>query len=254
MVRKTSEGGAASTYEQLIFNRVDFCYNRAMLNLETSLILLKVIAHKFQENEFPKDEKDKYIQVIILFFNRLIIDISAISKLIESGYHGSTRTLLAVTMRNLRMFASLVDADEGRIFKFWNEDETTYQTDESFSKLFGENPTKKLAQKKFGDDAFNLIELEKSLHGSCYALRKFYTDRITINGQRTPVVRFDTFKNKSYEETSYLLADGFVLDFLGVFFTKFKNLEYLKNEFDQYLILASYAKNNTDDLARKSSH
>jgi hypothetical protein len=224
-----------------------------MLNLDTSLSLLKAIAHKFKENEFPKNKKDKYNQVIILFFNRIIIDISAISQLIETGHYGSARTLLAVTMRNLRMFASLVDANEDRILKFWDEDEATYQTDQGFGKTFGENPTKKIAQKQFGEDAFNEIELEKSLHGSCHALRKFYTDRKTIAGQRTPIVKLDIFKNESFREELCLLSNGFVLDFLGIFFTKFKILEYLENEFDQYLILASSARNNTEDCAREGS-
>jgi hypothetical protein len=219
-----------------------------MFNLKKSMDLLKIIANKFQENEFAKNKNDKHIQVIILFFNRLIIDISAISQLIESGHYGSSRTMLAVTMRNLRMLASLIDADEDRILKFWDEHETTYQTNQSFQSLFGENPTKKITQEKFGKDAFNQIELEKSLHGSCHALRKFYTDREIINGKRTPIVRLEVFQNEIYRDTLHLLADGFVLDFLGIFFTKFKELDYLQDEFNEYLqLIASALKSMNEE-------
>lgn len=224
-----------------------------MDNLNTSLSLLKVIAHKFQESEFLKNEKDRYIQIIILFFNRLIIDISAIQKLTECGLYGSARTLIAVTMRNMRMFTSLIDADSKRIDNFWDEDESTYQTNPSFKSEFGENPSKKLAQKLFGNDAFNEIELEKSLHGSGHALRKFYTDRAVINGLRTPIVKLDAFYNKNYEELLILLADGFVLDFLGVFFTKFETTDYLQKELSLYLKLAALAKKNNEAVAREGS-
>jgi hypothetical protein len=213
-----------------------------MENLQASLSLLKVIAHKFQELEFPKDREDKYVQIIILFFDRVIIDVSAIELLIKTGHYGSARTLVAVTMRNLRMFASLIDADEERILKFWNEDELTYQVDPKFSKEFGETPSKKVAQKKFGEDAFNQIELEKSLHGSGHALRKFYTDRATIKGERTPIVRLGTFHNPDYSDSLYLLTDGFVLDFLGVFFTKFNKNKDLQEELNMYFDLISIAK------------
>lgn len=222
-------------------------------HLDISLSLLKVIAHKFQKAEFAKDKKDKRIQVVLLFFNRLIIDISAINQLVKTGHYGSARTLIAVTMRNLRMFASLVDSDTDRINLFWDEDESTYQLDKTFKKAFGENPSKKLAQQRFGPDAFNEIELEKSLHGSGHALRKFYTDRALIDGLRTPIVRLGAFKNHQYEQLLYLLADGFVLDFLGVFFTKYKDLEYLQTEFEVYLKLANIAKNTNESNAREGS-
>ncbi len=224
-----------------------------MDNLNASVVLLKVIAHKFQESEFPKNEKDKYTQIVILFFNRLIIDISAIQKLTECGLYGSARTLVAVTMRNIRMFASLINADSKRIDKFWDEDESTYQTDPSFKSEFGENPSKKLAQKLFGNDAFNKIELEKSLHGSGYALRKFYTDRAVINGLRTPIVKLSAFYNKTYKELLILLANGFVLDFLGIFFTKFETADYLQQELSLYLKLAALAKKNNETMTREAS-
>lgn len=222
-------------------------------HLEVSLSLVKVIAHKFQKYEFTKNKKDKRTQVILLFFNRLIIDISAINQLVKTGHYGSARTLIAVTMRNLRMFASLVDADTDRINRFWDEDESTYQLDKSFKRDFGENLSKKLAQQLFGLGTFNQIELEKSLHGSGHALRKFYTDRALIDGLRTPIVRLGTFRNNQYDQMLYLLADGFVLDFLGVFFTKYKNIEYLQTEFKDYLKLAHIAKNTNESYAREES-
>ena len=224
-----------------------------MNNLDASLSLLEVIAHKFQESEFPKNKKDKYNQIVILFFNRLIIDVSAIRKLTHDGLYGSARTLIAVTMRNLRMFASLIDADDERINKFWDEDEITYQKDPSFKKSFGESPSKKLAQQTFGDGAFNEIELEKSLHGSGHALRKFYTDRAIVNGLRTPVVKLGAFQNDAYKELLTYLADGFVLDFLGVFFTKFKEIDYLQHELSLYLKLAKIAKSENEARAREGS-
>lgn len=120
-----------------------------MNSLDASLSLLKVIAHRFQESEFPKDKQDEYNQVVILFFNRLIIDISAIKTLIDDGLYGSARTLVAVTMGNLRMFASLIDADSERIDKFWDEDAATYQTDPDFKRHFGETPSKKTCAADF---------------------------------------------------------------------------------------------------------
>lgn len=115
----------------------------------------------------------------------------------------------------------------------------------------GKPHQKKLAQQTFGADAFNEIELEKSLHGSGHALRKFYTDRIVVDGLRTPVVRLGAFYNESYNELLISLADGFVLDFLGVFFTKFKTLDYLENELSLYLKLARLAKDSNEAKARE---
>lgn len=222
-------------------------------NLDLSLSLLKLIAHKFQTAEFLKDPKNKYVQIVVLFFNRLIIDISAIRQLVQTGHYGSARTLVAVTMRNLRMFASLIDAETERIDRFWDEDELTYQTDRGFKNDFNENKSKRIAQELFGENAFNEIELEKSLHGSGHALRKFYTDRAVINGLRIPIVKLDVFKNDTYAKLLYLLADGFVLDFLGVFFTKFKDHPQLQAELDAYLKLANRAKKTNEKHSREGS-
>ncbi len=204
--------------------------------------LLKIIALKFKDNKFL-NEKKIIDQISCLFLNRIIQDINASLLLSNSGYFGSARTLLAVTHRNLMMYASLIDAEEERINSFWNEESDTYQDKtNSFKKDFSEENSRKLAQKSFEKEAFLKSEFEKSLHGSCFALRKYYTDRAIDNGLKTAVVTFEPFKNNLFEEEIKNMSEAYILDFLGVFFTKYINLDYLKEELELYYTIAKITK------------
>lgn len=135
------------------------------------------------------------------------------------------------------MYASLVLSDEKRINEFWNEEANTYQDYKlDFRKNFSESNSKKIvqSQNEFGLKAFEDIEYEKILHGSCYALKKYYTDRLEENGIRMPFVTFKPSTSNVFKKEVSSLSEAFVLDFIGTFFTKYKDEQYLKNYLTAY--------------------
>ena len=120
------------------------------------------------------------------------------------------------------MYASLM-ADKSLLEPFWNEENNTYQVDQNFFNSFKESAIRNLAQSKFGKDAFNRSEFEKLLHGSCYAIRKYYSKKqIRADGKSEPVLMFGEFKQESRADAIKSIAGAIILDFLGIFFTDYQ--------------------------------
>jgi len=161
-------------------------------------------------------------QVFFVFANRMIIDAESARLLAHKGYYGAGYCITAIMLRNIAMYASLL-ADKARINDFWNEEKNTYQDDPSFVSSFKESAIRNLAKRKFGEDAFNSSELEKLLHGSCYAIRKYYSKKgINSEGKSEPVLTLGKFKERSKEAGIKSIAGAITLDFLGLFFTEYK--------------------------------
>ena len=91
-----------------------------------------------------------------------------------------------------------------------------------------------VARSKFGKDAFEKSEFEKLLHGSCFAVRKYYSNRqIDEHGKSYPVLMFGKFKQPSKEIGIKSVVGAIVLDFLGIYFTEYK--EKNRHEHDHLL-------------------
>lgn len=179
-------------------------------------ILRQIVSKKSKKVQKPMPIKD---QVFFIFANRMIIDAESAILLLKKGYYGSAYSLIAIMLRNEAMFASLI-SDETRLTAFWNEERNTYQTDQSFYASFKESSVRKVAQKEFGTDAFQKSDLEKLLHGSCYAIRKAYSQKkFGKDGKSYPLIRMGKFFDKNSKRNADLLVRGALLDFLGIIFT-----------------------------------
>lgn len=161
-------------------------------------------------------------QVFFLFANRMIVDAQSSRLLAEKGLYGSGYSITAVMLRSIRMYASLM-ADKNRLKAFWDEESNTYHVDKSFFHSFKEGAIRNLAKGKFGEDAFNSSEFEKLLHGSCYAIRKYYSKKqMCADGKSEPVLMFGEFKQRSKADGIKSVAGAIILDFLGIFFTGYQ--------------------------------
>ncbi len=161
-------------------------------------------------------------QVFFLFANRMIVDANSARLLARNGFYGAGYTITAVMLRNITMYASLL-SDKTRLADFWNEGKETYQVDPSFSDSFKESAIRNLAKSKFGQDAFDRSEFEKLLHGSCYAIRKYYSKKqINAYGKSKPLLMFGKFREKSKETGIKSVVGAIILDFLGVFFIEYQ--------------------------------
>ncbi|MFA6552721.1 MAG: hypothetical protein WCT19_04470 [Candidatus Paceibacterota bacterium] len=179
-------------------------------------ILRQIVSQENKKVQRPMSIKD---QVFFIFANRMIIDAESALLLLKKGYYGSAYSLIAIMLRNEAMFASLI-SDEARLTAFWNEEKDTYQTDRGFYDSFKESCVRKVAQKEFGADAFHKSDLEKLLHGSCYAIRKAYSQKkFGEDGKSYPLIRMGKFFDKNNKRNADLLVRGALLDFLGIIFT-----------------------------------
>mgnify|MGYP001558091337 FL=1 len=152
----------------------------------------------------------------------MIVDAQSSRLLAEKGLYGSGYSINAIMLRSITMYASLM-ANKNHLELFWNEEENTYQVDQNFSNSFKESAIRGLAKNKFGEDAFNKSEFEKLLHGSCYAIRKYYSKKqICADGKSEPVLMFGGFKQESRATAIKSIAGAIILDFLGIFFTDYQ--------------------------------
>ena len=161
-------------------------------------------------------------QAFFLFANRMIIDAESARLLAKKGFYGSGYSIIAVMLRSIAMYASLI-ADKKRLDAFWNEEKDTYQADKDFFNSFREGSVRNLAKGKFGNDSFDRSEFEKLLHGSCYAIRKYYSNKqFNAEGKSEPLLMFGKFKQESKEIMIKSIVGAIILDFLGIFFTEYK--------------------------------
>lgn len=207
----------------MIREKIESFFNKFYNTTDSAIFILKDIA--FQERKKLKGSLTIEQQVFFIFTNRMLIDGRSAALLSKKGYYGSASSLVAVMMRSETMYASLV-SDKTRLDAFWNEEKDTYYDDADFYKNFKESTTRKVAQKEFGEDAFQKADLEKLLHGSCYAIRRSYSQRkIDENGKSYPFLTMGNFFEEDKRFTTDLLIRGVLLDFLGVFFTGYYKKE-----------------------------
>lgn len=195
-------------------------------------ILKQVVYREFKSIKSYPAPIEK--QVFFLFANRMIVDAQSSRILAKKGLYGSGYSLTAVMLRSITMYASLM-ADRSRLESFWNEEENTYQMDHKFSSSFKESSIRYLAKSKFDRDAFDRSEIEKLLHGSCYAIRKYYSKKIVDpHGKSKPLLVFGKFKQNSKEDGLKSISGAIILDFLGIFFTEYQ--ESSRNNYEDLLV------------------
>ena len=183
-------------------------------------LIKKIATHESKAHKHPAPIE---VQVFLMFCNRMLIDAESALLLAKKGYYGPAYSLIAVSLRNMNMYASLL-SDKSRFKKFWDEDKDTFQVDKKFKKLFNEGESARTAKSYLGDDAFNPTEFDKLLHGSCFAIRKYYSKKqVTKEGVRYPVLMMGSFYEESKKRSVQSLTEGFMTDFLGIFFTDYKD-------------------------------
>ncbi len=200
---------------------------RAFLGVDntatSALFILRRIA--FLEHKNTTQPLSIEQQVFFIFANRMIIDAQSALLLAKKGYYGTGYSVTAIMLRSLTMYASLV-SDNTSLNDFWNEEKDTYQNDPNFFNTFKEGAIRTVAKSKFGKDAFEKSELEKLMHGSCYAIRKYYSKKqIDSAGKSHPLLMFGKFEETSKENGVRSIAGAIILDFLGIFFTEYKEKE-----------------------------
>jgi len=217
--------------DYILSNMFKKFFTRLNNTTKLAIYILRRIVHKEQKISGRLLSVEQ--QVFFIFANRMIIDAESSLLLSRKGYYGAGYSLVAMMLRNLKMYAALV-SDKKLLNDFWNEEANTYQSDSSFQKTFNEATTKKIAQKKFGRDSFNRGEMEKLMHGSCYAIRKYYSQRkMDKNGRSYPLLRMGKFFSKNKKQMINLLIGGILLDFIGIFFTDYEDKK--RNEHEKEL-------------------
>lgn len=187
----------------------------------SALNLLKQLVYQ-EEKSITTHSIPVEKQIFFLFANRMIVDTQSSRLLAEKGLYGSGYSITAVMLRSITMYASLM-ADKTRLEAFWNEKDNTYQIDQNFFNSFKESAVRNLAKSKFGQDSFNKSEFEKLLHGSCYAIRKYYSRKqISADGKSEPILMFGGFTQESKAKAIKSISGAVILDFLGIFFTDYQ--------------------------------
>jgi hypothetical protein len=198
---------------------------------DSALFILKQIAYsesKKSSTPIPIEQ-----QVFFLFVNRMLIDAQSMIALSKKGLYGTSYSIAAMMLRSSTMYASLV-SDKTKLDSFWNEEADTYQTNPTFKKDFMETAISKAAKNKFGGNSFDRNEFEKLLHGSCFAIRKYYSKReIDDQGKFYPVLTLGKHHDKRKEKMIKFIVGGIILDFLGVFFTDYQDKK--RNDYSREL-------------------
>ncbi len=221
-------------------------FSQRILKLIRRIVDREVGAHNYPA---PID-----VQVFALFCNRILIDAESALLLSKKGYYGPAYSLIAISLRNITMYASLL-SDRSRFQKFWDEEGDTYQVDSAFKKAFCEGKSAETARKYFEtDDAFSPTEFDKLLHGSCFVIRKYYSKKqVTSKGVRYPVVVMGAFHESTKERSIQHLVEGVLIDFLGVFFTGYKEegRDDLKTEADEYFKIVDEAMKKIQEYTQE---
>jgi hypothetical protein len=242
-----------------LYHRILYYFSRKLLVLfkmeditHSALgILIKIVrlkANNVTARPIPIEE-----QVFFLFANRMIIDAESARLLARNGFYGSGYSIIAIMLRTITMYASLA-ADKNRLDSFWNEEKDTYQTDQVFFNSFKEGSVRNLAKGKFGNDSFDRSELEKLLHGSCYAIRKYYSKKqINTEGKSEPLLIFGKFRQESKEVMIKSIAGAIILDFLGIFFSEHteKNSHDYDDLLEYYYVVIKRAQIETKYLEKE---
>jgi len=186
------------------------------------LRLLKTNVNKVK-NLWNRNREDTFLDCYLILSNRIIIDLESTLSLLKKGYYGSCYALCAIMIRSNKMLTAL-QADPSIRNKYLDEEKSSYQIDKDFREKFKESSICKKIDDKFGIGTSFINEIDKTLHGSAFASKKYYCN-IFINekGQKEPLLLFGSF----YE---YLKASGIInimeaicLDNIAIFLEEYKN-------------------------------
>ena len=169
------------------------------------------------------NKKDNFLDSYLILTNKMLLDIESALVLVRKGSYGPAWTLCASLYRTMRMLIAL-HADSSLCADFLDEDFDTYQINKDFFSKFKEGALLKLINDELGSGSGERSEMEKLLHGSGFAARKYYCNRvIDEDGLRSPVLRFSFFYEKDKAEGILKILQGFVLDNVGLFLEEYQS-------------------------------
>lgn len=211
--------------KMFIYLKTAWIHRKQIRLLKLYLYLLHQNIRKIEE-VWKGNRADRFLDCYLIITNRMIIDVKGALELTKNGYYGSAYSLIAGLYRTLRMLAAL-HAKPSLWSDYLDEDVDTYQKDKSFFSEFKEGALieaiNEAINSNFGGGVSQKTEIEKLLHGSGFATRKFYAKRI-INpeGLRTPQLRFSAFYEQTKAGGILNLLQGFILDNIGIFLEQYQ--------------------------------
>lgn len=162
-------------------------YDKAVDSLE----MLTRIAR----DQFQKESEDLFLKAFLVTSNRITLDARAVKLLVRKGYYGPAWTLHAASLRTSTTIAA-IHIRPDMVADFDDEGKWTHHDDPSFKKNFSEGNLKKIVSEHFGEEyekKNSLKEIEQILHGSSYALKRWYSKIEGEMGSRTPFLLFKPF-------------------------------------------------------------
>jgi len=200
--------------------------SRRIKNAEDSLrIVLNVASNHYQI------EQDPFLKAFLVTGNRILIDSEAIRVLVSKNYYGPAWTLIAVSLRTRNMIAVL-HIKKDLIGKFNDEEKWTHADNIEFKNEFSENKLKRIVSEHFNKEyekKNSLKEIEQILHGSSYALKRWYGKIVTVNGLRVPQLTFKPFFSRSISDSIFSIMEGINTELIGIYYEHYPKERYNLN-------------------------
>lgn len=176
-------------------------------------------------------EEDPFLKAFLVTGNRILLDSEAIRVLVRKGYYGSAWTLIAASLRTRTMIAAL-HLRKDLIDEFNDEEKWTHADNTKFKNKFSENNLKKIVSEHFDKEyekKNSLKEIEQILHGSSYALKRWYSRIIMVNGLRTPQLTFKPFFSRNIRDSILSVMERIDIELIGIYYEHFPKERYKPN-------------------------
>jgi hypothetical protein len=196
---------------------------RRLYRAENSLkFVLSKASSKYKSNQDP------FAKAFIVTGNRIFLDSKAVRILTLKGYYGSAFSLVAASLRTRTMVAAL-HVKPDLIGEFNNEEKWTHTDNRDFREKFNEGTLKKIVSDHFGEEYINknsLKELEQILHGSSFALKRWYSRIEVVNGLRTPSFTFEPFFSLDVARLIFSTMESIDTELIGIFYEHYQKDNY----------------------------
>jgi hypothetical protein len=176
-------------------------------------------------------DKEPFREAFIIIGGRILLDSIGIRLLVKRGYYGPATSLLATSLRSRNMIAAL-HIREDLVNEFNNEEKWTNSDDKIFQGKFSETNLKKIISEHFSEDYQKknpFKEIEQILHGSSFAIKRWYCNIIKIDGLRTPTLTLGPFFSKAHEDGLLSNIEGIDTELIGIYYEHYKKEKYLPN-------------------------
>ncbi len=192
---------------------------------------LKKVLQKAAQN-FEKTD-DPFLKAFLVTGNRILLDSEIVPKITVEGYHGSAWTLVAAMIRTRTMIAALhIKGD--LVNDFNDEDKWSHTDSKEFRSKFSENGLKRIVSDHFGesfDGKNSFKEVEQILHGSAYALKRWYGKILDTAKGRVPHLTFAPFGAPDITLAILSVVEAIDTELVGIYYE-----HYPKESYDPNLI------------------